>query len=80
MYGFEVALHFSTLSAWTLKECGNYMYYEELSILVIPITMHWRSSILWHHCNIGIYYYSQEYDNQNHNQYEEVPRQIMQVY
>lgn len=56
------------------------MYYEELSILVIPIAMQWSSSILWHHCNIGIYYYSQEYDNQNHNQYEEVPRQIIIVY
>lgn len=56
------------------------MYYEELSILVIPIAMQWSSSILWHHCNIGICYYSHEYENQNHNQYEEVPRQIIIVY
>lgn len=40
MYGFEVVFYFSILSVWIFKECGNYMYYEELFILVIFIIMY----------------------------------------
>lgn len=52
------------------------MYYEELSILVAPAMESFYS--LTAPCNIGIYWYSQEYKNQN--QYEEELRQIIKVY